>query len=67
MTQTMTATRDFSKATIKALRAQGIAIAFATWIPGTDGTYANGERAYMLSNGCLRTHAEVIALAAVAS
>lgn len=60
--------RDFSRKTLSALRKQGITIVGATFVPGTDGSYANGERAYQLDdNGTsrLRTFLEVLAIAGV--
>lgn len=51
----MNADKDFSGAVRKALRAQGIEIYSSTWLPGADGTFANGERGYMVNdNGCSR-------------
>lgn len=58
--------RDFSRKTLGALRKQGISIVGATFVPGADGSFANGERAYQLDdNGTsrLRTFGEVLALA----
>lgn len=47
--------RDFSLKTRNALARKGITILSATFIPGVDGSFANGERAYNISdNGCGR-------------
>jgi hypothetical protein len=35
----------------------------ATYVPGEDGTYANGETAYALSNGKLVSFLDVLKLA----
>lgn len=59
------ASKDFSKAVRAALTSKGIAITCTTWLPGTDGSFANGERGYVLNdNGTqrLRTHAGVVEL-----
>jgi hypothetical protein len=46
---------DFSKKTIKSLASKGITLIGLTTITGTDGTYANGERGYILNdNGTQR-------------
>lgn len=58
--------KDFSKTTRNALRLKGIAFAGTTWLPGSDGSFANGERGYVLvDNGTqrIRTYLEVAALA----
>lgn len=50
-----TSNKDFSKATIKQLAARGITIVSTTWLPGTDGSFTNGERGYILNdNGTQR-------------
>lgn len=52
----------FAKKTLRQLSKKGITITGATWIPGADGSYANGETAYELEvNGCryLRTFLQV--------
>lgn len=59
--------KDFSKAVRTSLKNKGIMIITTTWLPGTDGSYANGERGYVLNdNGTerLRTYMQVKALAA---
>ena len=60
-----TASKDFDKRTIAHLLSRGIRITGTTWLPGTDGTYANGERGYILDdNGCqrIRNYAGVLLL-----
>ena len=47
--------RDFTTKTRNALASKGIVIMNATFIPGEDGSFANGHRAYSVSdNGCGR-------------
>jgi hypothetical protein len=61
------ASKDFSRKTLSQLTRKGIEIASATFVPGADGSFANGERAYALVvNGCqyLRTHSQVLVCAA---
>ena len=63
---TTTITRDFSAATRKVLAARGITLLKPEWLPGPDGSFANGERAYLANdNGCGRIlrFAEVLAAA----
>lgn len=63
---TTNAAKDFSKAVRAALKTQGIAIYSSTWLPGVDGSYANGERGYFVNdNGTSRilTYVGVIAQA----
>lgn len=58
--------KDFSRKTLSGLRKQGIAVIGATFVPGADGTFANGERAYQLDNkgtSQLRTFLEVLSMA----
>jgi hypothetical protein len=57
------ASSAFSKSTLRKLAKAGIFIVSATWIPGTDGSYANGESAYLLSNGQMKSFLQVLALA----
>lgn len=55
--------RDFSAKTRNALARKGIVVLNATFIPGEDGTFANGRRAYNVNdNGCGRvwTHSQVM-------
>jgi hypothetical protein len=61
------ASSDFSKSAVSALKSKGITFHGFTFVPGEDGSYANGERAYELNdNGTLvvRTYMQVKALAA---
>lgn len=56
----------FSKKTLKALTRKGIAIVSATYVPGTDGSYTNGETGYILDdNGTerVRSFLQVLDLA----
>lgn len=47
--------RDFTVKTRNALARKGIVVLNATTIPGEDGSFANGSRAYNVSdNGCGR-------------
>ena len=60
----MNAARDFNKATIKALANKGMVIYSSRWIPGECGSFANGERGYLVNdNDCSRllTYREVMA------
>ncbi len=62
--------KDFSKTTQKHLAAIGIKVIGTTFIPGPDGSFANGERAYQLDdNGTMRirTFAEVLEMAELVS
>lgn len=61
------ASKDFSRKTLTALSRKGIAVAGMTFVPGADGSFANGERAYeLVVNGCqyIRTHGQVLTCAA---
>jgi hypothetical protein len=49
MTKT-SAHKDFNRNSIAALRRAGIAITGSTWLPGADGSFANGERGYELND-----------------
>ena len=54
--------KDFSKKIVKALNKKGIFIVGSTFVPGSDGSFANGERAYMLNDngtGMTRLYLEV--------
>lgn len=53
----------FSAKTLRALSNKNLFLVSATFVVGTDGTYANGETAYLLSNGKLATFLEVLKLA----
>lgn len=53
----------FSKSTLSKLAKAGIFIVSATFIPGADGSYANGESAYILSNGEMKSYLDVLKIA----
>lgn len=58
--------KDFSAPTRTMLRKKGIAIIGATWLPGENGSYANGETGYILNNNGqqqIRTYLGVIDMA----
>ena len=64
------ASKDFHRSLVAALNKRGIYFHGATYVPGDDGSFANGERAYQLDdNGThrVRTYAEVREMAEVAS
>ena len=61
------ASKDFSRKTLGQLARKGIAVAGAQFAPDAQGSFANGERVYVLVvNGCqyIRTHAQVLVCAA---
>ena len=61
--------KHFSRPTIVMLRKKGISIIGATWLPGEDGSYANGETGYELNNNGqhqIRTYLQVIDMAKLA-
>lgn len=56
------AAKDFSRTVRNTLARQGISIIGSTWLPGSDGSYVNGERGYELNdNGThrIRTYMDV--------
>jgi hypothetical protein len=56
----------FSKKTLKALNQKGIYIIGSTYVPGPDGSFANGDTGYMLSDnetGKVRTFLQVLEMA----
>lgn len=53
----------FSNATLRRLAKKNIFLVSATWITGADGSFANGESAFLLSDGTLRSFLEVLAIA----
>ena len=57
------ASANFSKKTLNKLAKAGLFIVSSTWIPGADGSYANGESAYVLSNGQMKSFLGVLKLA----
>lgn len=47
--------RHFSAKTLRSLEKRGIRVLSSTFIPGSDGSYCNGETAYNVDdNGCGR-------------
>jgi hypothetical protein len=54
----------FSTATLRRLAKKNLFLVSATWITGADGSYANGEAAFALSDGRLLTFLQVIKAAA---
>ncbi len=54
----------FSNATLRRLTKKGIFLISSTWIPGADGSFANGETAFLVSDGRLLTVLQVLKLAA---
>ena len=54
----------FSAKTLRSLAKKGLFLASATWVPGLDGTYANGETAYLLSDGRMLSFLQVLKEAA---
>ena len=60
--------KDFPRVLVTALRAQGITFIGTTWLPGTDGSFTNGERGYSLDdNGTMRirTYLDIKRMASV--
>lgn len=53
----------FKAKTLRALANKNIFLASASWIPGADGSFANGETVYLLSNGKMVSFLEVLKLA----
>lgn len=47
---TANAAKDFSVKVRNTLARRGIAIVGSTWLPGTDGSFANGERGYIVDD-----------------
>lgn len=54
----------FSNATLRRLAKKQIFLVSSTWIPGADGSFANGETAFLVSDGRLLRALEVLKLAA---
>ena len=57
--------KDFSKVTLRKLAKLNIYVIGSTWLPGNDGSYANGMTGYELDdNGCgkVRTFMGVLAM-----
>lgn len=64
---TTSAAKDFGRKAVTTLSRKGIRITGSTWLPGTDGSFANGERGYLLDDngtGKARTYAEMRSLIA---
>ena len=58
------ASAKFSNATLRRLTKKGIFLVSSAWIPGADGSFANGETAFLVSDGRFLTALEVLKLAA---
>ena len=56
---------SFSAKTLKALAKKGLFLASSTFIPGPDGSFANGESAFLVSDGRLLTWIQIYKLAGV--
>lgn len=56
MTHYMLAAKDFSSRTLKALARQGL------FVTGCQALSTDGSVAYVISDGKIRTHAQVLAL-----
>jgi hypothetical protein len=48
--QATSASKDFPKSTLSALTKRGIRLVGTTWLPGPGGSYANGERGYLVDD-----------------
>ena len=60
------ASKDFSANIRARLKAKNLTVIGSTWLPGSDGSFANGERGYQLNHGgCLkiRTFVQVLTIA----
>lgn len=53
----------FSNATLRRLAKKRIFLVSSTWIPGADGSFANGETAFLLSDGTMRSLMQVLEIA----
>lgn len=51
MTTAHPRTKDFPTSTRRALKAANCQVVNTTWIPGADGSYANGEVGYLVNHG----------------
>lgn len=51
----------FSTATLRRLAKKNLFLVGSTWITGVDGTYANGESAFLVSDGRMLTFLQVLA------
>jgi hypothetical protein len=50
----------FSASTLRRLAKKNLFLVSATWITGTDGSYANGETAFLVSDGRMLTLLQVL-------
>jgi len=50
----------FSASTLRRLAKKNLFLVSATWIRGTDGSYANGETAFLVSDGRMLTLLQVL-------
>lgn len=60
------ASRDFSVKTIRALAKKWVQVVSKTWLPGPDGSFANGETGYLIDDngtGRMKTFLEVLKIA----
>ena len=58
--------RDFNRTTIRSLNKKGVEIVGATWLPGTDGSFANGEKGYKVvinETMMIKTFSEILDIA----
>jgi hypothetical protein len=53
----------FSNATLRRLAKKNLFLVSSTWIPGADGSFVNGESAFLLSDGTMRSFLQVLAIA----
>ena len=61
--QVTTASKDFPRRTLASLTRLGIKLVGTTWLPGPDGSYANGERGYLVDDngtGKVWTYKQVV-------
>jgi hypothetical protein len=61
------ARRYFNAKTVRALGKRGVRVIGATWLPGTDGSFANGQTGICLDNNGtheIRSYLEVLGMAA---
>lgn len=57
------AASHFNKKTLRSLAKKGLYIVQSTFLPGANGCYSNGETAYVISNGQIKTYLQVLSLA----
>ena len=63
MVGTQVASRMFSAVTLRRLRSKGIEVVGTQAIPGAD-SWADYDVAFLLNDGTIKRHAEVLAIAA---